>query len=131
MGVEFRIASKPEDVGIQTKLKSNQIAAYFSRGVIFIKDKTHYRSEDLDFICLHELGHAVVHFFLEDAVNAKIHEIKANAIALGLAATLNIAVSDRMLKQCVLVTKAKASKFKVLKVAGIRRWIQLASDKKN
>lgn len=122
LGLDLRVGPTPASVGILGVEKSfKEVAAYFGEGVIFVRDRTYYRSQELDFVFLHEVGHAIVDYFLGDRITTKMHEVKANAVALGFAAILSISVSDRMLKNCVTYTVTKNKDFKTIKIQRFRR----------
>lgn len=105
-GVEFRIGKTPRDAGIEATIPDDVVACYFNgTGVIFVRDRR-IRQMDLDVICLHEIGHAVLDFF-KMKIPAKSEEVKANGIALFMAAFMNKPVSRRILNEFTYYARSK------------------------
>lgn len=122
LGIDLRIGPSPEAVGLEVSdPKFNEVAAYFGNGVIYVNSSTKYDSKELNFVFLHEIGHAIVLHYLGNRINTRYHEIKANAVALALSMLLNFKVSDRMLNNCVIYTKTKKrKKFSTVDVRRLR-----------
>lgn len=109
-GITFRIGRSPKEVKIYgVRLPNKAPCAYFGQGVIFVRKHTTLSHIDTDIALCHEIGHAVMGFFFKPKkITNKTHEVKANAIALYLAADLRLPVSQRMLRNMVAYTKTRA-----------------------
>jgi hypothetical protein len=78
-------------------IPKGMVGAYFGNGVVFIKKETIYSKKDMNIVALHEIGHSIVDFYPLKA-SPEIHEIMANAIALGFASMLRLPISPFVLK---------------------------------
>ncbi len=75
---------------------------------IYIKEKSSFNQIEMNIVMLHEIGHAVIgNFIKQKDVSDRNHEIKANAIALGFAAQLNLPVPKHFVKKMIKYTKTK------------------------
>lgn len=103
-GVEFRVAETFEKVkNIRLPEEANKHDALYieKSGIVFVKRFTKFDPVDMNFILLHELGHAILDYYKNEAglkINERDEEIKANGIAFALAAFLQIKVSKTMIK---------------------------------
>jgi len=80
------------------KFSKDAPAAYFGNGVIFVRSETTYCKEDMDVICLHEIGHAVLDLFpLTKKYYDPLAEVSANMVALSLVAQLRLPISHSVL----------------------------------
>jgi Zn-dependent peptidase ImmA (M78 family) len=104
IGVEIRVAESLEQakiIGLPEEANKHEALYIQKSGVIFIKKYTKFESMDLNFILLHELGHAILDFYKNDAglkIEERDEEIKANGIAFAIAALLKIPISETMIK---------------------------------
>lgn len=100
-GVEIRIGKSPKDVLIETDpLPESIVACYFGQGVVFVRSETIYSKEDMNIVILHELGHAVLDFFVKGGLKMDewLEEVSCDHIALAWAAQLRLPVSPFMIK---------------------------------
>lgn len=98
--IEFRVGSKPRDCDIIVKNPPKEVpAVYYGQGVIFVRSETSLDKFDLDIVCLHEMGHAILDLFplVEEHYNP-LSEVFANMVALSLAAQLRLPVSQLMIE---------------------------------
>lgn len=91
-GVSFRIGPNPRACMIDMD-DPGVTACYVGNGIVFLRDETLWRHEDMDLIALHELGHALIDRF-GDSKSPLWDEIKANAAMLVLAAVLMLPVHE-------------------------------------
>ncbi len=128
-GIKMVTGSHPSEHGI-TVGEFTATACYFPRHrLIFVQDETKYEQNDIDFICLHELGHVIITGLLGEHINEKIHEVKANAIAIGLATVMDIPVSARMLANAVAYAKAPNRRIKKVVRAAVGSGFKFLLDR--
>ncbi len=103
-GVEFRVAEtleKAKIIGLPEEANKHDALYIENSPVVFVKRFTKYNPVDLNFILLHELGHAIIDFYKNESglkIKERDEEIKANGIAFALAVFLQIKVSKTMIK---------------------------------
>lgn len=99
--ISFRVGHTVKSCDIVTKELPKDIpAAYFGHGVIFVRDLTECCKEDMDIICLHEMGHAILDLFPLKRKHFKpFEEISANMVSLSLAAQLRLPLTHRLLTE--------------------------------
>ncbi len=100
LNIEIRVAESLNSAKINwLPEEANNIDALYTNGIIFIKKITKYKNIDLNFIILHEAGHAVISLFKDVGlnVNDRDDEIKANAVALAFAVILDLDVSKSLI----------------------------------
>ena len=103
-GVEFRVAEtleKANIIGLPEEANKHEVLYIGNSPVVFVKKYTEFDPTDLNFILLHELGHAILDFYKNEAglkIEERDEEIKANGIAFAIAALLKIPVSETMIK---------------------------------
>lgn len=114
-GIEFRQSDRPSEVGIMgvDKFVENHDAPAIQiggTGVIWIcktLDGKKWNHADVQFIALHEVGHAILGFFPKLKISRRDHELKANAIALSLCVHLGIRVRPKMIKRLSHMARLK------------------------
>lgn len=112
-GIEFRQSAKPSEVGITgVDYLAKTYPAFWvnGTGVVWLKDTINGRlwtHQDVQFIVLHEVGHAIVGFFPKLKLSKKNHEIKANAIALVLCVHLGIMIRPKMIERLAKFSRRK------------------------
>ncbi len=108
LGLELRISNTPEEAHIYgVKFKTSLPIAFYMNGsgvIWFNQSQKELNNNEAQIAILHEIGHAVVdNYGLQ--ISTKYNEVKANAIALGYAAILDLPVSKKLLKQFNRYTK--------------------------
>lgn len=104
-GIEIRQSEKPSDVGIMgMDVPAKQFLAmqFHGTGLVWIRDEIDgklWTHNDVQFIVLHEVGHALIGFFPKLKIRKRDHEVKANAIALSLCVHLGIPVRPKLLER--------------------------------
>lgn len=118
-GIEIRQGYVPSAAGIMgfDHLPDiNVHAAYFNRtGVVWITshiDGKEWCHADMQFVVLHEIGHALMDFFPQLKITKRDHEVKANGIALALCAQLGIKVRPELLRRIGKYAKISLQKRK-------------------
>ena len=99
--IQFRVGDSLKSCKItlsKKKFPEDVPAAYFGNGVIFVRSETIYCKEDMDVICLHEIGHAVLDLFpLTKKYYDPLAEVSANMVALSFVAQLRLPISHSVL----------------------------------
>lgn len=112
--IQFRVGENLKSCNIVFKEPSLSIpAAYFGEGIIFVRSETSILKEDLDIICLHEVGHALLDLFpLTKKYFKPFEEVAANMVSLSIAAQLKIPLTQGLLKQYNWYNKLTIDKIK-------------------
>lgn len=114
-GIEFRQSDKPSEAGIMGVdkiVEKHDIPAIQlgGTGVVWIcktVDGKKWSHADVQFMALHEVGHAILGFFPKLKISRRDHEVKANAIALSLCVHLGIRVRPKMIERLSQMTRMK------------------------
>lgn len=97
--IEFRVGPNLKSCKIVYREPPKEVpAAYFGSGVIFVRNVTEVSKDDMNIICLHELGHAILDLFPLTKKNfAPFEEVSANMIALSLAAQFRLPITKTIM----------------------------------
>lgn len=106
--IDVRIGPTPQSVGVPYKGQPKSFAAYCGNGIVWLQDKMPYNVQMQQLVILHELGHAIMLYWMRDgSITDKMQEINANASALTLASCLKIPIHRDMLYDMIRYTKTK------------------------